>query len=280
MFEFYLFRIKVYAPQQYPLFNGVQTSSEVLRQILTEKPSAELRKGYVWHIGNLTSVGDSGIYFALGRTTKSLIERYDEEAGNFVEEDFETSPYTHAFLDLTYQVLGIAKKTRLAPTPKGIAGQLEKLLNDSIHIGSYGGRVEISQINDPEDFVLQIREAYAVTRFSMDFGEPNPWDANKDFQQPMQRLLKESHGRKGNTSIAGDDLDRGTLEELTRATASTGNDAQAIIRTNARGRGTRKRLKGNPAVIQQEEIASVAEQQNLLQQIRSYYEKLRRHLQE
>lgn len=281
MFEFYMFRIKVYPPKQYGLFADDQSSTGVLRRILEEKPSAELRKGYVWHVGNLTHIEKNGVYFALGRTTQSLIERYDEEEGNFVEEDFETSPYTHAFLDFKYQVLVLAKKTRLAPTPKGIAGQLEKLLNSSEYVQAEGARVEISQINDPEDFVLQIRNAYSVTRFSMEFGEPNPWDANKDFQQPMQKLLKKSDGSKGNTTIQGADLNRDTLEDLVRATASTGNDAQATIKTSQNGKLKRKRLKGNAAtIVTQDEIGSTEQRRSLLQTVREYYEKIRRHLQE
>lgn len=280
MFEFYLFRVKVYPPKQYGLFTDNQSSTAVLRRILEEKPSAELRKGYVWHVGNLSSLERNGIYFALGRTTRSLIERYDEEEGNFVEEDFETSPYTHVFLDFKYQVLVLAKKTRLAPTAKGIAGQLEKLLNSSEYVRAEGARVEISQINDPEDFVMHIRNAYAVTRFSMEFGEPNPWDADKDFQQPMQKLLKKSEGFRGNTTIQGEDLNRDTLEELVRATASTGNDAQATIKTSQRGKVKRKRLKGNAAVVAQEEITSTEQRRDLLQTVRDYYEKIRRHLQE
>lgn len=280
MFEFYLFRIKAYPPQQYTLFPDDRNPAGVLREILENKPSAELRKGYVWHVGNLTPVGRDSVYFALGRTTRSVIERYDEEAGNFIEEDFETSPYTHAFLDFKYQVLVVAKKTRLAPTPRGIVGQLEKLLNSSDYVQANKVRIEISQINDPEDFVLQIRQAYAVTRFNMEFGEPNPWDADKDFQQPMQRLLKKSEGYRGNTSIQGEDLNRDTLEELIRATASTGNDAQASIKTRPRGKVKRKRLKGNAAVVVQDEIASNEQRRDFVQIVRDYYEKIRRRMEE
>lgn len=277
MFEFYLFRIKVYLSQQYGLFEN-QSRDVVLRAALHERPSAELRKGYVWHVGNLAPVEDMGLYFALGRTTRSLIERFDEEEGNFVEENFETSPYTHVFLDLRYQVLVLAKKTRLAPTPKGIAAQLEKLLNGSQTVEIAKARIEISQINDPEDFVEHIRNAYAVTRFGMEFGQPNPWDANEDFQKPMQKLLGKTAGFRGNTTIQGDDLDRATLEQLVRATASTGNDAQATIKMSPRGKVKKKRLKGNAAVITQDDIGSRDQRRGLLQTAREYYDRIRRHL--
>lgn len=277
MFEFYLFRIKVYLSQQYGLFEN-QGRRGVLQEALEEKPSAELRKGYVWHVGNLAHVEANGLYFALGRTTRALIERFDEEQGNFVEENFETSPYTHVFLDFHYQVLVLAKKTRLAPTPKGIATQLEKLLNASRAVEIAHARVEISQINDPEDFVEHIRNAYAVTRFGMEFGHPNPWDANEDFQKPMQKLLSRTSGFRGSTTIQGEDLDRDALEKLVRATASTGNDAQATIKMSPRGKAKRKRLKGNAAVIAHDEIASGEQRRGLLDVVRAYYERIRQQL--
>ena len=276
MATFYLFRIKVLKPSQIHLFEDDLSSSIILLTAIQTKPSAELRSGYIWHIGNLSRLnGDSGFYFALGRTTKSIVERYDEDEGNFLEEDFETSPYTHVFIDLHYQVIGIAKKTRLAPTPKGIANQLERLLNSSDYISSLGVRIEVSEINDPEDFVTYLHQAYSVTKFSVEFGEPNPWDADKDFQAPMQKLLRESSGTKGKTIIAGEDLERDTLEDLSRASASAGNDAQAVIKIDEDSSNITKHLKGNPATVTEEEVHTKNDKISILQKIVSYYRKIR-----
>lgn len=239
------------------------------------KPSAELRSGYIWHIGNINNLRNNGFYFALGRTTKSIVERYDEDEGNFIEEDFESSPYTHVIVDLHYQVIGIAKKTRLAPTAIGIANQLERLLNSCDYVSSLDVRIDVSDINDPEDFVTYLHEAYAVTKFSMDFGEPNPWDADKDFQAPMQKLLRASSGSKGKTTIAGQDLERNTLEELSRATASSGNDAQVVIKVDEASKNTTKHLKGNPATVSEEMVRTNDEKLSILEKIASYYRKIR-----
>jgi hypothetical protein len=34
-----------------------------------------------------------------GRTTKSIVEKFDERTGNFVEEEYEESPYTHMYCE-------------------------------------------------------------------------------------------------------------------------------------------------------------------------------------
>lgn len=252
MLSFYLYRVKVISPKQKMLFDGEKTSTEILKEVLLSKPSKELKKGFVWHIGNVTEINDAGIYFAIGRTTKSIVERYDEVDKNFVEEDFETSPYTHAILDLQYQVLAVASKSRLSPKAKGIAKQFERLANDSLIVKSLERKVEVAELNDPETFISHIQRAYSVVHFSMNFGEPNPWDVNEDFQKPMQSLLHEASGTRGRTSISGPDLDREIIEELTRATASTGNTAKAIVKSSKESKGVTKYLKANPVAINEE----------------------------
>ena len=84
MVTFYLFRIKALKPSQIQLFDEDQSPPEIIFNAIQSKPSAELRSGYIWHIGNINSLKKNAVYFALGRTTKSIVERYDEEEGNFL----------------------------------------------------------------------------------------------------------------------------------------------------------------------------------------------------
>jgi hypothetical protein len=275
MIDFHLFRTKVHKGPQLTLFEPDEKPSKILFDLINSKPSAELRKGYMWHIGNVARIQRGGLYFALGRTTSSTVERYDSGKGDFLEEEFETAPYTHVLIDLTFQVAAIAKKTRLMPTVNGIAHQLEKLINGSIENINKSIRVEISAINDPYDFIHHIREAYSVMRFSLEFGLPNPWDVEKDFQKPMEKLLEESDGDKGKTSVSGTDLNRETLEKLTRSAAATGNDAQAIIKMTAEAKRTFKRLKGNPATLHQECMDEPKDKAALLAAVRNLYKNLR-----
>ena len=81
MLEFQMFRIKVYPSPQGFLFEPPKTPSEILKDVILSLPSAELRKGMIWHIGNLSPIKEGGLYFRIGRTTKSTLEIY--ENGNF-----------------------------------------------------------------------------------------------------------------------------------------------------------------------------------------------------
>lgn len=72
--EYSLFRVKFIRPAQISLFNEKITPKELLISAILQKPSAELRTGYHWHIGNVQLFNDSRGYFAIGRTTISSIE--------------------------------------------------------------------------------------------------------------------------------------------------------------------------------------------------------------
>jgi hypothetical protein len=93
--EYSLFRAKFVRSNQRSLFYADSSPSQLFLLAIEEKPSAELREGYRWHIGNVRLFSENTGYFAIGRTTKSSIEKFDPTSGNFLDEELETSPYTH-----------------------------------------------------------------------------------------------------------------------------------------------------------------------------------------
>jgi hypothetical protein len=274
MLQFQLFRTKVYPPVQRSIFAREFSPQLVLAETIRQKPASILRKGHTWHIGNLVTLDLFGMYFALGRTTKSTLELYDSISKNFLEREFETAPYTHVICDTSLEVCGIAAKAQLAPSVESIARQLEKLLNSTVD-ESEGYRFEISVIQDPEEFIQQIREAYSVKRFALTFTLPNPFDVNEDFQRPMERLLRDAHGEGGKTSLTGNDLNADVLEELTRSAAATGNQAEATIKRTESSKPVRRRLRGGVATIAEEELATDEDRRSVLREIRDLYVRIR-----
>ncbi|PVX36600.1 hypothetical protein [Janthinobacterium sp. 78] len=244
--EYSLFRAKFIKPRQKSLLDENLTPGELFLQALEERPSAELRKGYTWHIGNVSYFSKNTGYFAVGRTTNSTVEKFDEISGNFIEEELEKSPYTHCVFDANIGFVGIAKKTSLTQTSKGVAARIEELLGTANSIKRNGINVEIVPIPDPEGFLKLLISAYRVFRFSATFRGPNPFDADKYFQKPLAVYLSAAGGEKGKAEIQGDDLNREVLESVTRSTAATGNEASArIVRIKAQKPITIN-LKGDP----------------------------------
>lgn len=244
--EYSLFRVKFIRPSQSSFLHDALTPAQLLLAAVQQKPSAELRKGYQWHIGNVHRYENDTGYFAVGRTTTSTIEKFDTESGNFVEEELEESPYTHCVFDPAIGFIGIAKKTNISQTTKGIANRLEQLLSLAAVVQENEVAVEVRPIPDPDGFLKAIHDAYRVYTFSATFRGPNPFDADEFFQKPLSVYLSAANGAKGKTTISGEDLNRDVLTEVTRSTAATGNEAFARIQKSKRQKAMTINLKGDP----------------------------------
>src|SRR5690606_11855144 len=114
-------------------------------------------------------LGGTGVYFRLGRTTRASRSLYDRHTNNFVDEELENAPYTHVVIELELGLCGIARRYQLAQETGGIARQLEKLLNRSEISSESGARIEIAEIPDPNEFLEQLRSAWAITSFALTF---------------------------------------------------------------------------------------------------------------
>jgi hypothetical protein len=273
MLDFQLFRLKVHLPNQIDIFGKPQPPSEILKEIIYSHPSAELRKGMIWHIGNVIALDENGYYFRIGKTTTLTIEVYQN--GNFLDQEFETAPYTHLILDSRLEICAIAKKPRLSQKISGISNQFRKLLDESEKGKYFRGSFEIDAIKDPEDFISHLQRAYAISKFWITFSKPNPFDVNADFLKPMARLLNESNGEKGKTELEGENLSADKLETLTRSAASTGDDAGALMIVDQTNMRMRKTLKTNPLILKHEDLSDENQKRDLLHKIREIYHRIR-----
>lgn len=273
MLEFQLFRIKVFPSKQLSLLESPKSHSEILHETIRSSPSVELRKGMNWHIGNIVSIDNNGLYFRVGRTTKSTLEVYKD--GNFTDTEFETSPYTHVLVDLDLEICAIAKKMRLSPKTTGIANQFIRLLNESEMAKTLSSEFTIQPLTDPEDFISHLKKAHTIAKFWITFTKPNAFDVEDDFIKPAQKLIQESNGKLGKTQIEGTKLNAEVLEELSRSAAATGDDAAAWLQPTPTENITKKQLKGNPVIITEDEIEIQEKKEGLLGRIRRLYEKIR-----
>jgi len=271
--DLHLYRLKLVPPRQGLLFPDDLSRPDIFRRVLEERPSVELIPGYFWHIGNVLFIDDTGGYFAAGRTTKSTLQKYDGETGNFVEEELETSPYTHVLFDCGIGFMAIAKKTKLSPTAQGVARKIEKLFESTAVIKEHQIAVSVDAISDPVNFIQSVRAAYSIRRFEVTFSRSNPFDADEFFQKPMEKYLDATNGKSGKTVVCGDDLDAGTLVSVTKSVAATGNDAKAVLKTDERAGYSTKSLHGNPAhfLIPEEEFGG----EPALQESREVYHRIR-----
>lgn len=274
MLEFQLFRIKVHPSQQRELFAREGTRQQMLRETIQSLPAGEFRHGLIWHIGNVTPIDENGLYLRLGRTSSSTLEIYDEDEGGFIDQEFETAPYTHAIVDIDLEVCAIAKKTRLSPTTSGIARQFARLLNESDKAVEFQALFEIDDVKDPEDFIGHLRRAYSISQFWVTFSRPNAFDANEHFVKPFQRMVEASNSEKGKAELKGENLDLPVLEAVARSAAATGDDAGAWIKPAQHARRVKKQLRGSSVSTSQEDVAEEKQRRTLLDRVRELYRKI------
>jgi hypothetical protein len=271
--EYCLFRVKFILPNQSSWFHYPVSRVDVFLSSLEEKPDSQVRVGYRWHIGNVTLFSKSSGYFAIGRTTRSSFEKFDAATGNFVEEELETSPYTHCVFDAEIGFVGIAKKPSLSPTTQGIARRVEEVLSRTTQVTENEIRVEVSAIPDPESFLRELEQAYRVLQFSATFHGPNPFDADELFQKPLSAYLAAADGDRGRAQVDGDDLNREVVQAVTKSTAATGNEASAKIQRVKGARSIKIHLRGSTVGTSYEE--EIHDPKQVLDDLRGLYQRVR-----
>lgn len=273
--EYSLFRVKMVRPHQSSFLHDDLPPRDIFLRAVLEKPSGELRKGFEWHIGNIQKFTEYTGYFAAGRTTISTIEKFNQDSGDFVEEELEESPYTHCVFDARIGFIGIAKKPNLSQTTKGIANRVEQLLSKAKIVKNNDILVEIRPIPDPDGFLRSLDSAFKVFSFSATFRGPNPFDADEHFQKPLSVYLSAADGEKGKTTISGNDLNRSVLREVTRSTAATGNEASARIQKSRQQKPITINLRGDPIKRKYDEEDHKPE--TVLTDLTDQYSRVRRH---
>lgn len=277
MVRFYLYRVIVTESRQQHLFTQL-SRKELLRSAFHAKPSISTRGTVEWHLGNVEDIENSALYFRVGKTGKTLEARFDEETADFVDTEFENAPYTHGFLDLEYQVCVIATNARLAPVTRSIANRLSDLLQATQVVNAQNATLDVAEIVDPSSFIETVESAYAVLRFTVGFGLPNPFDANEDFQKPMQNYLASLGGDQGSTTASGKgDLDRKVIADMARAAAATGKTASAKLKVSYEAKPQLKKMEGMPATLDEETIPEGEARREFVRKIIAAYIAIRGH---
>jgi hypothetical protein len=251
MIDLNLFRLKVFPTEQRELWENL-TPPEIFRRVVTSLPSAEFRRGSIWHIGNIEAIDQDWAYFRIGKTTRTLVGLYRE--GRFQDAEFEAAPYTHVLVHYPLEIVAIAKKPKLSPNVVHIANRLRRVLAHSPRAYELKARFEIQPINDPETFIAMLHRAHSITRFSYEFERRNIFDVNKDFIAPLEKTIEEVNGKKGVATLKGDALKSAPLELIARSAAATGNEVSATMKTSRKSRRARKKMRGNAASIQVEDL--------------------------
>jgi hypothetical protein len=247
--------------------------STLLKSCINEKPEISLKKDNVWHVGNIDYFDDMTGSFAVGRTTTTTVERFDSQTGNFIELLDDSGPYTSVIFDCNIGLLGIAKKTKVAPDVESIARKIIKLFENTIIIRTHRTEVRVDLIPDPESFIQKLRSAYSIKRFKASFTGPNPIDADEIFQKPLSVYCQKLNGDHGRVEVIGEQLNEENIEAVAKSTAATGNTASAKIQPQRKKKFITIKLKGDAVIVP---VDPETPKQEILKELQEAYYRVRK----
>jgi hypothetical protein len=254
------------------LLGSERSSSELFLDSINDKPEYTLSTGSEWHLGNVHLFNEHSGSFAVGRTTKTTVEKFDKESGDFVDELDDSGPYTVVLFDSRIGLLGIAKKSKLAPNAARIAKRIKDLIATTKTVVNSGADVRIDIIPDPEDFLEKLKSAYSISKFRATFTGPNPVDADELFQKPLSVYAQKMGASSGVLEVVGDGLNEDVAESVAKSTAATGNTASARVIPSEGKKAKNIRMKGEAVVISVDENASSSD---VLEQMQVEYSRVR-----
>jgi hypothetical protein len=155
--ELYLYRVKVFGPREPGLFDQPFEPESALLRAVEERPTSRPRRGVKWHIGNVERIDETGIYFRLGRTTRSTVSQIDEKSGDFIESQVDSAPYTHVLLDYQLEMAAFVRRVSLAPTSDSIAKRLAQVLNDGFTARELRCSFSIGPVSNPDTFLETLK---------------------------------------------------------------------------------------------------------------------------
>lgn len=270
--EYHLYRTKFIKPVQLPLLAENQSSMDIFLNSIHDKPEYTLSRGGEWHIGNVKLFDDFSGSFAVGRTTKTTVEKFDKESGDFVDELDDSGPYTVVIFDAKIGLIGIAKKSKLAPNASNIARRIKDLLSATKTAIDSGVDVRVDVIPDPEDFLDKLRSAYSIRKFRATFTGPNPVDADELFQKPLSVYAQSMGASSGALEVIGEALNEEVVESVAKSTAATGNTASARVVSSRGNKPKNIKMKGDAVVVTVEDEATSIQ---VLKQMHEVYARVR-----
>ena len=278
---FHLYKLKVVPLRQLSLIklskeiSPKKTSSEMIKEAVLESRSKGSKKTPYWRIGNIDEIDEDGLFFDFGKITKTTAKKYNETEKIFHDEPDEQAPHTYVMINLKYQICAIAFQAKVAPKVFTIAKNLKKLLNETDIAKNIDAEFSVSEIKNPIDFIEQVRSAFSIKKFEIEFTPPNPFDVNKDFVRPMENLAEASNSKKGKTSISGENLDKTIIGELSASSASSGDNASARIQPIENGPIVTAKINDTHLKCPIDKIETKDERRKLLKKLVDLYQKIR-----
>lgn len=227
--QYNLFRVKVIFPDQGQLFLKKDTRpQDIFKDCLNGQSSIKYRENHVWKAGTIHDINSDGGYFAFGKISLADLEVFDNKNQDFLKARYTAGLHSIIVYSMEYELLAIQVNHKLGTTEK-TAEKFQTILRKVNIVSENNISIIVSKIRDPKNFIQKIHDSYAIKQLKATFTQPNPFDADENFQKPSSAALKALNGQEGVTTFKGSNLNVDIVEAIARSTVATGNNAKARI---------------------------------------------------
>ena len=238
--RFGLFSVRLFHPPSLFEQDISKRRISTLHNAIMSQPVIKSKR-VTWRIGNCKELGKTNsVYFRIGRdkrrnvgVVRYLGDDVSVDVGQapveFDEETHDEYPSTHVVLNPEHNICAIAYHPDLAKDLSALGNRLRQLIAASKEIKESQFKIDVDLVRDPDSFVKQIEESFAVQRISLWIKEPNPFNVEKDIVRPLQKSVSNLSGKKARMSVTGDELNKEKVIEVARSAASLGDGAEATL---------------------------------------------------
>lgn len=226
---YYLYRVKLTRDHQKDIFDDGAKPKEIFSEAINSKPSVKLNRGGEWRLANLTEIGADGGYFVVGRISKSKADKFDFSKEVFFEDEDYQGPFARVYFNKILGILAIEDKSKVNSNVDATADRVKKLIISTNALKTRKVKCDVEEIRDPDGFIKQVLDCDNVLGFTSYFTGPNPIDADKYFQKPLEVYADLMKASQGKIQVQGPNLDKEMVTAAARTSAATANGASARI---------------------------------------------------
>jgi len=222
IFQFLLEKT-LYSPNiERPALLSLLIKSRPRSRFLSNKVDAE------WIISNVDDIGSDSLKFFLGKKNDIEISQLNQ-AGDIVEKPEEDIPHAIVYLHLPTGVGAIELNSEVAATSLAISKRLQILLASSGVVQDLAITIKVNPLRVSTDFTSRISDAFRLVMIQANYGKPNPPDALRRVQQPVQSFLSELNGDTAKVKFTGENLEKEPALDLATTAMRTSNIVSAKI---------------------------------------------------
>ncbi|MBL4790835.1 MAG: hypothetical protein JKY60_17880 [Kordiimonadaceae bacterium] len=267
----HFFRIEIFQNQTDILLKW-PGANKILRDATRHFPNSNSDRRTIHFVTHFENVDKNGCYFQIARRGKKVTEELDVNE-EYIELEHTDILHTRVILDHEISLLVVEHNNSYTKDLNQIPRRIANWILNYQRKSGLDYRVMITPIKNPNSLIFEIKNANLVRRFFFDVKRKNIFDTAQ-MARDIKKYTTAINGESTRTQTTGTNMDKDTMIEIIRSSASTGDDAGALLIPH--GSRKHKRLSLGKNLLRKDvSDETTAQPRSFLEYARSIYENIR-----